>query len=200
MFRLSFRKPNNLNLDVRLCALAVIALCLAIAAPRQEARALDRVPRAPAEERFTSPSGDYVFVLYAPEDWRTADPEGELLRHNGKGSASLWRRTLPQEYRARFALVSDEGRVLMLDDWWNVNSGHAVVVLDPEGRTVAIHGYEAVRATLGQSKKELLARARYGWWLGGRPRLAPGEETALVAAGGRHLAIDLRDGSLSVRP
>ncbi len=161
---------------------------------------MDEVPKPPAVEEFSSPSGAYSFVLYAPEDWQSEAPEGELFRRDGGARTSLWRRSLPQEYRARFALVSDQGRVAMLDDWWNTRSGFAVVVVGPDGKDVAIRNFEAVRAALGVSTARLVAAARHGPWISAQPGLGPDGRRAEVPAAGKRLVIDLEDGALSAAP
>ena len=161
---------------------------------------MDQVPAPPPVEVFDSPSGTYRFTLRAPADWQTGAPEGELVKTDGSGSKRLWRQALPQEYRARFALVTDRGLVVMLDDWWNVRSGYAVMLVGPDGEEVAVWRYDDVQATLGVPISELVAKAKHGPWISAPPQLDVDGIGVLVPAAGKHLVIDTARATLTAQP
>lgn len=184
---------------------AVRRLCLALllaglAAAGVPGLASDAVPPPPASEAVISPSGDFMLRLRAAKDWQRERPRIELTDLRGGARQVLWLRALPHELRPRFGLVADSGRVLLLDEWWNIQSGRAVMLLDSRGETVATHGYEAVRAALGVDDAALQAGARFGPWIAGRPELAPDGRTALVPVAEGALVVDLETGALSARP
>jgi len=173
------------------------AALIGLATTAMGAIAVDEVPSPPASEEIASPSGSYVLELSAPFDWQTGSPEGALYALTGDSRHLLWQRALPHQWRARFALVSDGGRVLLLDDWWNIPSARAVMVLGRDGAVVAVRGFEEVRAALGVPTPALVEQARHGPWIAGPPRIAAGSEAVRVPAAGKLLVVDLADGSLS---
>jgi hypothetical protein len=162
--------------------------------------AKDQVPLPPGEEIFVSPSDRFRLHLLAAPDWTKDRPQAALAAVAAGREEVLWRRELPQELRPRLALVSDEGRVLLLDEWWNTRSGYAVMLLAPDGSEVARHGFEQVVAALGVTVAELDAEARLGRWISAPPRIAGEGRAARVAAGGKALLVDLESGALSAGP
>ena len=164
------------------------------------AQATDQVPVPPAREDFASPSGAFLFRLEAPPDFQTGRSFGLLHAVEDGVARLLWRREMPHAWRARRVLVSDSGRVLLLDDWFNTRNRYAVVVMSPDGALVASHAFDALPEALEAPVPAIVRAAQQGIWIGGHPEIAPDGEVALVPAAGKHLAIDLRDGSLSAQP
>lgn len=177
-----------------------VTVALSVWFTAMEASALDEVPGPPAVEILTSPSGTYRLILRAPEDWQQDSSQGELFRLEDPAPVRLWQRGLPQEVRARFALVSDRGQVILLDDWWNLRSGRAVMLLGRDGAEQAVWGFDDVVAALEIEIGGVVAEAKHGPWIAAPPRFDDGGLSVLVPAGGKTLVIDPETGALSARP
>jgi hypothetical protein len=159
-----------------------------------KSQSADWIALPPAREEFSSPGGSFLFALTVTEKRSV----GELFEVRADRREFRFRRDLPHEYRPRFAAVSDEGHVLLLDEWINIASRYAVMVLDAKNEVVAEHDFHAVANALGVPGSEIVPLARHGSWLQSPPSLGPGEETATVEAAGKVLRINLRDGTLSL--
>ncbi len=88
--------------------------------------------------------------------------------------------------------------MVLFDDWINVASSRAVMVLDPSGSEVAVHGFQEVQRTAGVPGSDIVASAKFGPWMQSQPRLSPSGDLALVETGGRTLAIRMDTGVLSI--
>ncbi len=174
------------------------SLALAAALFSSAAMADDRMRLPPPREEFSSPSGSFVFVVSSPDDWKSWTSTGELSRVDGGNRRSLWARPLPQKYRPRFVVVGNGGEVLLLDEWLNLKSASAVMLLDAGNRVVALHPFDDVRKILDVPTAQIVRAARYGFWISAPPRLDPSGETVLVDAAGNTVVINLRDGALSL--
>lgn len=108
----------------------------------------------------------------------------------------LWSRDLPQHFGSRYVRVNDRGSVLMLDEWTNVRSRFAVLLVDRHNREVARHDTDAVRAALSVTPAEMVRKAKHGVWITAPPVLPGDGKAATVEAGGRTLAIGLADGPM----
>ena len=154
------------------------------------------LPRARTE--FRSRDQRYIFVITSEDGWATKQPSGELfvLTKDG-GRLSLWKKRLPQEYGPRYVLIGDQGQVLMLDEWINVKSRYAVVVLDHRAAVNVERSFEEVRNAVGVSEAKLVELANGGsWWISGEPRLEQSGKVARISVGGRILRVDLTSGDL----
>ena len=159
----------------------------------------DVVPLPELRREYISGNGQYRLSIVTLDNWRTPRAIGELMKTEGSG-APLWRRTLPQNYGSKYAVVSDQGVSVMLDEWHNVKSPYAVVMFDLDGRILAQHDVEAVREVLGIELHELTAAARRGWWLASAPSVTEDGTAVTVKAGGRILTIDLIMGEMRAQP
>lgn len=157
----------------------------------------DAIARPPAHQVITSPSGNRILVLQAPQNW--ADKRFTATSYTVSESLcqAQWSQTLPQEYGPRFTLMNDQGYLVLLDEWVNVASDYAVMVVDPEGQVVAQHSFDQVAALLRVPRSEVVERARFGWWISGEPALNRSGTTVQVAAGGRRLQVTMATGQLS---
>lgn len=163
--------------------------------------AVDSVARPPVSESITSPGGRYVIEIRLPE---TAGPHAAastatLFRVAGSLRSPVWQQALPHRPRPRFALVADDGHVVLFDEWLNVRSERAVTVIGPTGQRIAQHDLEAVRAALAVPLAALAPLARHGPWMQAPPVWSAQGDACEVGAGGRTLVIRLRDGALSAR-
>ncbi|HEY9761255.1 MAG TPA: hypothetical protein V6D07_01955 [Trichocoleus sp.] len=163
----------------------------------------DAIARPPAHQEVVSPNGSYILILAAPVNrdtmtWDTKQVDATLYSTQGTLCQPLWSKTLPQEYGPRFALVNDQGQVALLDEWINVASPHAVMVMNSTGKVVAQHGFEDLAARLQVSRADIVDAARFGWWISRAPALIRNGEMVQVSTAGKQLKIDLETGALSL--
>ena len=109
----------------------------------------DRITLPDTKREFHSSSGRFNFVVSTRDGWKSLLATGDLFSVNGLTAKLLWSRGLPQQFGPRFALVNDLGTVLMLDEWININSHYAVLLIDRDNRT-------------GNNTVQMLFRRRFG--------------------------------------
>ena len=158
----------------------------------------DRIALPPARREFTSPDRGFLLVVETADQWKALYPTARLFRV-GKGQPVLcWTRVLTQQYGPRGVVVAGDGHVLFVDEWINVTSRWALMLVDVDNRVIATHDYKMAVGVLGVSPAELAAYARSGPWISDGPALSADGKSARIAAGGRTLVVSLQDGSLSV--
>ena len=151
-----------------------------------------------ARREFAAPAGRFVFVVSTPDNWKSPHPEAQLFAVTGSARSLLWSRQLPQQFGPRFVVVNDAGTVLMLDEWINVNTKFAVLIVDRSNQTVAEHSTDDVQAALRVPMNQVVQMAKSGWWITAPPESSPTGDIARVQAAGKILTIRLSDGRLSV--
>lgn len=158
----------------------------------------DFISLPPTHQEFSSPDGKYVFVLSAVDNWTSKQAIGELFEGGEGGRQSLWTSSLPHEYGPRYVLVSSQGQVLLLDEWINVASRQAVMLLSRENVLLGQHSFDAIQKILAVPRASIVAMAQSGWWIASPPTLNESGETVRVETAGKVLVIDLTNGELSV--
>ena len=171
---------------------------LAVQPPAAQAqRVADRIVLPPTRRVFHSPSGRFQLTIGSDDGWQTRHATGTLHDLSGPAPALCWRQTLPQTQGPRHALVTDQGASVLIDDWINVPSPHALVLIDRSGRQLASYTIDAIIATLGVARGAVAAQGRLGIWLSAEPVLSANGSTLVLASGGRQLVLRLSDGALS---
>ena len=181
---------NIRALASRLCTLLVLAF-------PPMATATDSITLPPVQREFASPSGEFTLIVSADDQWQT--PRASAVLSTGRSGARqpLWTRELPHHHGPRKVLLSDQGDSLLVDEWINILSPHALMLIDRRNQLVADYSAQAVLAALGLSAREAGASAREGPWLAEGPNLSADGQRALLRAGACTLEIRLRDGKLS---
>jgi len=157
----------------------------------------DRIDHPPERREFASPDGKLKLVIEAVDGWKRLAAHAILYRWQGGAPASLWSQPIPQQLGPREVLVSNEGRVLMLDEGINVRSRYALMLFDPQGKVVATHDFDALMHAAAANNAEVRANALRGTWMGPPATLAPGGTMALVPFAGHTLRVSLVDGQLT---
>ena len=160
----------------------------------------DFVPGPPLVEVIASPSGNFRLEFHASQDAALLRATGVLFAVEGEESRKLWQRLLPQEIRPRFALVSDQGTVLLFDEWINKISPMAIVLLDRTGEIVAQRSFDDIALALGVKRSALPPKAKHGAWMSSKPRTTFDGSQVSVEAGGKTLVISWSDGALGIPP
>ncbi|MBW4482483.1 MAG: hypothetical protein KME14_08065 [Tildeniella torsiva UHER 1998/13D] len=158
----------------------------------------DRISLPPVRGEFSSPNQRYVLVLSTPDDWQSKHAIAELFEQEGTQRNLLWSRSLAHEYGPRYAIVGSQGNVLLLDEWINVKSRFAVVVLSRENQPLAQYDLDTIQEVLAVPMSEVVQRATRGWWITSPPTLNSSGDQAFIETAGKHLVVDLQTGSLSV--
>lgn len=161
----------------------------------QPQRALDQRDIPPVERKFASSTGGFELRIFSDQNWKTRQAIAELR----KGAKAVWRRDLPHSYGPRDAVVLSGGKVVLLDEWINVASKLAIVLLDEEGQTIATYSYNDVKRVSGETSKGLTRGAalgpyRKGTWLSSKPALSG--NFVVVSAGDVQLSLDCQSGAL----
>jgi hypothetical protein len=163
------------------------------------AMAIDRIQLPPLEEEFSSPTGTYKFKISTLDEWKSMRSTGELFKKDVRTYNLLWSRILPHNYRPRFVIVGEKGEVLLLDEWINVKSPFAVMLLDKKNQVVTQYDFNAIQKLLGIPGSELVKAARYGAWMMEPPKLNTDNTRVIVKTGHKELSIRLKDGDIILK-
>lgn len=153
----------------------------------------DRISHPPV--RQTTQRGDYQLVIAADDGWKTPTVTSELYQ----GPTLLWQKALPHQYGPRYSLIGTNGQVLLVDEYINVASPHALTLISADGETVAQYGFDDIQTALSVSRADLTRAATSGWWVSAEPVLNEAGDRAWIQAGGATLEVDLNTGQLSRR-
>lgn len=158
----------------------------------------DWIPHPPDREEFRSRDGQYRLTIATVDSsgWKSRRSTAELQQRVAGNWQTRWKTDLPHEYRPRFAAVSVRGEVILLDEWINIISRLTVVVVGPAGKIVASKGADAVLAALGLPAREVVPKAKHGWWLQAPPRVTDDGLGIEVQAADRVLLIRFSDGTI----
>lgn len=153
----------------------------------------DRLGHPPVRRTFTY--GPYQFAVTAEDGWETPLATSRLY----EGSTLLWQKDLPHQYGPRYALISPQGQVLLVDEFINVASPHALTLIDSDGRVVVQKSFDDIQRALDVSRADLTRQAVSGWWISAPPALSAAGDRASISAGGTALEVDLSTGRLARR-
>lgn len=157
----------------------------------------DTIPYPPILRHETSLAGSYHLILTLGQaEAGTQRTTASLFETLGDRCQQVWSHTLPHSYGPRLALVNDSGTVVLLDEWINVASPRAIVLMGVDGVVKSQHGFDDIVEVTGQSRAEVVNQAAQGVWLGGTPKLnRTGTQLSIPTAGGQ-LTLDLATGEM----
>lgn len=168
-------------------------MALATTAFAQPESPLADFQASPAKIRtIDSPDGAYRLILHSLPGRATAS-----LSATQNPDVYLWQRDLPHQFGPRIAFVGSCGTVALLDEWINVFTDHAIVVVDVNGATLTTYSTDDIAAFLGRPRSRVAAEARFGPWMMGVPQLSKDAKSVLVPMGDETLSISLSDGSIA---
>ena len=150
----------------------------------------DRLAHPPVRQTFTTEP--YQLVISAENSWETPLTKAQFFQ----GETPLWEKSLPHQYGPKFVIVSTRGNVLLLDEFINVASPHAITLIDSAGNTIARHGFKDIQTTLNVSAADLTKQATTGWWISAPPTLIESANCVTVSTGNATLGIDLTTGAM----
>ncbi|MEL7502751.1 MAG: hypothetical protein AAFN18_09800 [Cyanobacteria bacterium J06554_6] len=158
----------------------------------------DTLSLPPTRQAVSTAAGDYSFEVEAADNWASRQAVGRLHQHIAGRDETMWEQMLPQEYGPRFMVVGPQGQVLLLDEFINVASPYAVMLLDSHGDVIAQHSFDDIEAALGVHRSEIVAQANHGWWISDAPVVNEAAGQVGVATGGKTLIIDLTTGQIGL--
>lgn len=157
----------------------------------------DAIPYPPILRHETSPAGRYHLILtLGPDAAGRQRTTASLFEARGDRCQRVWSHTLPHSYGPRLALLNDAGIVVLLDEWINVASPRAIVMLGLDGEVKSQHGFDDIVAVTGQSRAEVVDRAVQGFWLGGTPEMNRAGTQLSIPTAGSWLTLDLATGEM----
>lgn len=189
--------------SARRIALILIALpCAAILSgswrmAHAEKPAMDRISRPAPIRHFVSPAGTCELSVSSADNWKTPYGVAALTRIGDKAQRVEWRTPLPHYRGPRTAVVTDAGDAVLVDEWVNSPSRHAVTVISAAGKILAEYSFDQLVALLGVERRQISAHARLGTWMSAEPVLAPDQTSIGFSVAGRHLQLQLADGRLA---
>ena len=157
----------------------------------------DSIRLPPARRTFKSPTGNYILVISNGDGWESVTAIGELIEVKSGKQVLLWRKSFPQRYGPRYAVVNSSGRVFLFDEWVNVKSPYALMLFDTDGRSIKHYGFEELQRELDIPIDQIVDRANFGWWIMTPPRLEESGNHAVVEVGGTTITIDLENGNIT---
>lgn len=95
-------------------------------------------------------------------------------------------------------MVANSGAVALIDEWINIPSKHALMLVSALGTTLAHYPLDELITTLGVSRRTITEHNKLGVWLSRMPVFNSHESTLMLAAGGRGLSLDMASGRLTV--
>ena len=157
----------------------------------------DAIVLPPAKRTFASPSGNFALTLSSLDGWKTFQATAELVAIDGAVRRSIWRQTLPHEKGPRHVLVLNSGAVILIDEWINVPSRHALMLIDAQGKTLAHYSIDELISVLGVARGIVGANGKLGVWLSEMPTPNAAGTLLNLRSAGRWLRLDLASGRVT---
>ncbi|MBC7924672.1 MAG: hypothetical protein H7039_03360 [Bryobacteraceae bacterium] len=150
----------------------------------------------PVKREFLSPSGSHVFEVSGTAGWKSPYAHAELFSTSRGSRRSLWSKDLPHRFGPGSAIVSDTGRVLLIDEWLKTPSPYAVVLFAETGTEVARYSMQDIAQVSGVPSSKLVTTARFGPWMSALPRAEVSRNTVILEAGNVRLELNLDSGRI----
>ncbi|HRK22608.1 MAG TPA: hypothetical protein PLX06_12400 [Fimbriimonadaceae bacterium] len=150
----------------------------------------------PVERIFRSPDGKLTLKVRSDDNWKTREPIATLLR----GEKVVAKTRIPHSHGPRDAGVTNDGYVVLFDEWINVKSTRAVSIYHPPFRLAHTFSFEDVAKVLNVEPKDLVRKAkkgayRTGTWMQSKPKLV--RDQFEVRSGDQILSVNLVEIALS---
>lgn len=171
---------------------ALLAACLVVVPAVGE----DLKHRPPEVRQFDSASGRYRLEVRGTPGWRSPQAVATMQERLGGTTRMVWSEPLAQRLGPRFAVVCDDGRAVLFDEWIRTPSAYAVAVLAPDGQPVATHSMDDIARLAGTTSAQLVRQARVGSWMHDAPVLHHDGQSVRVQAGAVALIVDAVSGQV----
>ena len=158
----------------------------------------DAIDLPPVHREFMSPSANFVLTISSDDHWATPMARAALNSRRAGVQQIVWRQTLLNIKGPRRAMITDYGAVILIDDWINSPSDHALSVLSAKGKTVATYSLDALIAILNVPRRDVSSHATLGIWLSAEPTVSDDGATVRFRTAGRGLVLRVRDGRITL--
>jgi len=160
----------------------------------------DAIDLPPAVREFQSPNGKFVLTLSNSDNWTTRFVCAQFDAVSGPSRRRLWKQVLPHEHGPRQVYLTDAGAVVLIDEWINIPSRHALMLIDHNGQTLAHQSLDALIRILGVQRQAITVHARLGVWLMAHPVISTNGAVMSIPVENRSLDLKLTTGHLVLEP
>lgn len=119
----------------------------------------------PVFRSFTSDNKSFVLDIQGSAGWRSPYATAELFSVGRSGRVRIWSQKLPHRFGPSTALISDSGRVLLINEGMNTPSPRSLTLLDESGAEIARYSIQEIGAIAKVSVSEMLHSARSLMWM-----------------------------------
>jgi hypothetical protein len=158
----------------------------------------DAISRPPAKRIFVSPAGRYKLIIENRDNWQTQEVVAALEEIVGVATRTVWQQALPHRMGPRAALVTDNGDVVLIDEWINSPSPYALSEIDVRGTTIAQYSLDQLIAALAVGRRAVSDNAHVGIWMSSPPVLRSDGASVEFRCAGKKFSLRLSDGALSI--
>ncbi|MCC2615693.1 hypothetical protein LJ739_05515 [Aestuariibacter halophilus] len=142
---------------------------------------------------YVSPSGQYRLVI------RRNETRASISVFNYQDGVNVsWSSEIAHRFGPRFAFVSDNGQVILVDEWLNRFTDHAVTVFDSSGKVIASYSTDDIAQTLSATRQHVHKTATIGAWIQSQPVFDQSAHAVLFKCADKPLLVDVATGLLSV--
>jgi hypothetical protein len=160
----------------------------------------DAMSLPPLRREFMSQGKNYVFVVASSDRWYSGQAQGKLFQVTKTGRKLLWTRKLSHLYGPRYALVTDHGQVLLVDEWIHQPSQHTIQLFDRHNSLVVEHSFHQLLKSMDISAAHRQAKTRQNYMaIIAPPSLDEAKFKANLEILDRKAYLDLLTGNLSVK-
>jgi len=178
-------------------ATGVLALlaCTQTSGPSADTRKTPELVR-----EFFSPSGEFRLVISGSKGWLNPRPSAELFQmlDSGRSSVQEWRiEELPHRLGPESAIISNDGIVVLVDEWIRTPSPRALTVFDREGMVKSVYSFDEIAKITGMSPSLMIKSAKTGTWESGKPILAADSVSTRFFTCDTYFSLNLKTGEIS---
>ncbi|MGD8451550.1 MAG: hypothetical protein PVJ57_07000 [Phycisphaerae bacterium] len=150
----------------------------------------------PARRIFACASGKYGFNVAATvQRGVIKEIKGRLFTYDDKGNErTLWEHALP--FLPKNVLVSNDGVVVSIDEWYRSGYAHSLVVIDAAGGVVADHALEAI-LTPGEIRDRVFHTVSNRVWASGAKYDFEKTRLVITLSWGERVLVDLATGEIT---
>ncbi|MEZ6075332.1 MAG: hypothetical protein R3C09_12575 [Pirellulaceae bacterium] len=182
-------------------ALKVVLMVIFAIAQQSGAGWADKRVLPDAIREFHSPSKNFRLVVVVEEKRTEPVVYAELYRKSDGGVEEdlIWRiDKLPHRLGPSRALVTEGGRVLLIDEWVNTPSSFALMAIEKNGTIKLTLSFADLAKLTGNSERSMAESAKFGAWRSLEPYLVPGKEIACLCTCSTPFHLDLTNGEVGL--
>ncbi len=149
---------------------------------------------------FSSPSGEFQLVVTGCKGWLNPRPSAQLFRvaKSGQPRSEVWKiDELPHRLGPWDVLISNEGVVVLVDEWVRTPTPLSLMVIDPVGKIKVVHSIGDIAKFTGNSPTLLIDSAKMGIWQSSKPMVSSDSQSITFFTGDTNFSLSLESGEMS---